>query len=109
MKFATIAAVGVVSANWRVNREAEHHPHSRWWTGEPTDCSAMNKEENLKDWELMKRFHYILHNSVIKGAYHKDGHVIDDKCYGDWMDETRPQLDTTFIKIKHGDIWGISH
>ena len=111
MKYATL--ISLVSANWRLNRDLEHHHCLRKWMWEPVECEAepynMDKSENLKDWDLVRKAGYTIHSSIVKGAYHKQGHVIDDKCFGNWMEEKRPLIDSTWMKLRHGDIWGVSH
>ena len=57
----------------------------------------------------MRKVGYTVHNSLIKGAYHKHGNVISDKCFGDWMDIKRPQIVETWEKLNHGDFWAVSH
>jgi hypothetical protein len=70
----------------------------------------MDKSENMKDWDMAKKIGYTVHNSIIKGAYHKHGHVIDDsKCFGNWMEAKRPLINDTWMKLRHGDIWNVSH
>lgn len=49
-------------------------------------------------------------NAFVKGWYHTSQQMpVDKQCMGDWMDTGKDKMMETVHKLKHGDIWGVSH
>lgn len=49
-------------------------------------------------------------NSFIKGWYHDNREsLVEEQCFGNWMDESYKNMYTTGSKLMHGDIWGVHH
>jgi hypothetical protein len=58
---------------------------------------------------IRKAFHTVLNNGV-KGFYHDPRtELLDEKCFGSWVDGKWEANKETMKKIFHGDIWGVSH
>ena len=58
---------------------------------------------------MVREAHKMLFSSVVKGWFHDSRtNVIDDMCWGDWM-ETKPHYMTEVAhKVRKGDIWNLT-
>ena len=111
MKFTTIVAVTAVSA--------KHHHHDKSWMAQRTffddlietsKCHYAHPEENMIDSVFFRKSAYAIHNSWVKGTTSDPkAHVIDEKCFGDWMDPMWAHNWDVASRLMQGDIWGVHH
>lgn len=64
----------------------------------------------MDDFTFVRKAHRVAINSAIKGWYHdSNDYMVNEKCFGDWMDVEFKKLSTVGHKLAKGDIWGVHH
>lgn len=104
MKFALTAAVlGTTAAHG-------HCPFHHFWQRTTRDCPNRDQTRMMDNHSFIKKFKYTVLNSLVKGIYHDQREaILDDKCFGNWMDVKYKAIGNVFHKIHHteGGIWGL--
>lgn len=101
MKFTlALAAVGAVEA-CHFSNFFHGHSHAK--------CPHKEETHKMPKYTLARQIHRTAFTSIIKGWFHDSRtNVLDDKCFGDWMEPAHKTMHDVAHKVMTGDIWNLT-